>query len=216
MTPTLPRTRVKICGITRPQDAWLAAELGADAIGLNFYAGSPRAITPAQVPEIVAGLPPLVTVVALFVDPTTAWVRAVMETGKVNCLQFHGSESPAFLEAFSLPRIKAVRVRDAQSLQALDDYAPASALLLDAYHPQAMGGTGTVFDWTLAQQYTQATGHAIILAGGLDADNVGEAIHQVRPWAVDVSSGVESAPGIKDEHRMRRFFAAVRAADEPR
>lgn len=210
----MPRTRVKICGITRNQDALLAASLGADAIGLNFHPDSPRAIQPEQIKEILSGLSGLVSVVALFVDPDVARVEAVMASGGIHCLQFHGDESPQFCQRFGLPVLKAIRVTSAaDTLAQLTRYATVANILLDSYDARLMGGTGKVFDWNIARAVVAASRGNIILAGGLNPDNVGAAVGEVQPFGVDVSSGVESQPGIKDPHRLRQFFAAVNQAD---
>lgn len=204
-------TRVKICGITRSEDALAAAHAGADAIGLVFAPASPRRVSAAQAAAIVAALPPFVTSVALFVDPLAEQVRAVLEALRPDLLQFHGDEPPDFCAAFGLPYIKAVRVRpETDLLQYAARYAGARGLLLDAYHPDRHGGTGRRFDWDLIPADLP---RPIVLAGGLDPDNVAAAVRQVRPWAVDVSSGVESAKGIKDAGRVARFMREVRNAD---
>jgi phosphoribosylanthranilate isomerase len=206
----LPRPRVKICGITSNQDAQRAAILGADAIGLNFYSGSPRAITCAQVPSILHKLPAFTTVVGLLVDPTEAEVQTVLGTGLVNCLQFHGNESPAFCQSFGMPYIKAIRVNDFdQTKSILDDFADCSTVILDTYVKDLAGGTGEKFDWSIASRLVAENSKQIILAGGLNAENIGSAIRAVRPYGVDVSSGVELKPGLKDPVKMEAFFSAV-------
>ncbi len=203
------RIRVKICGITREQDAVSAAEAGADALGFVHWARSPRAIDAERARQIAALLPPFVSTVALFVDPSADEVRRVIDVLRPDLLQFHGEETPAFCSAFGVPYIKALAIDDrAPDAAALGYHAQARGLLLDSHDPQAIGGTGRAFDWTLAPH---AQGRRIVLAGGLNADNVARAITLVRPWAVDVSSGVESAPGIKDEARVRAFMRAVAA-----
>lgn len=208
---TLQRTRIKICGITRPEDGVVAAQAGADAIGLVFWAKSPRAVTIEQAAKICAALPPFVTTVGLFVDAEPAWVEQVLSEVSLSLLQFHGDESPADCERFRTPYLKAVRMRDGVDAVALrDQYASTRALLLDTYRPGTPGGTGAVFDW---ERVPPALASQIVLAGGLTADNVGAAVEQVRPWAVDTSGGVESAPGIKDPARIAAFISAVRAAD---
>lgn len=210
-------TRIKICGIRRPEDAAFAAELGVDAIGLVFYPPSPRHVEIGQAREIVQALPPFVTVVGLFVDPTAEQLAAVMAGVALDTLQFHGEETPADCAHLAgiRPYLKAVRMREGVSLaDKARDYAGAAALLLDAYQPGVPGGTGAAFDWS---RVPAQVGKPIVLAGGLTPDNVGAAIHQVRPYAVDVSGGVESGSGLKkgtkDQGKMAAFVAAVRAAD---
>jgi phosphoribosylanthranilate isomerase len=206
-----PRTRIKICGITRPEDALAAARAGADAIGLVFVGRSPRALTLPDAVAIRRVVPPFVTVVALFVDPLTDEVESVLDAVSPDLLQFHGEEGPAFCEGFATPYVKAVRVRpETDLLQFATRYAGSQGLLLDAYSPTAHGGTGERFDWSLIPP---DLGKPVILAGGLDPGNVGSAVRQVRPWAVDVSSGVESTKGIKDAARMAAFIKEVNNAD---
>lgn len=204
-------TRVKICGITRIEDGLAAAHAGADAIGLVFAPASPRRVTPEQAATIAAALPPFVSSVALFVDPGAEQVRAVLQRFRPDLLQFHGDEPPAFCAAFGLPYLKAVRVRpETDLLQYASTYAGARGLLLDAYHPESHGGTGQRFDWDLIPRHLP---RPIVLAGGLDPDNVAAAVSRVRPWAVDVSSGVEIAKGIKDANLVARFIREVRNAE---
>jgi phosphoribosylanthranilate isomerase len=202
------RTRIKICGITRLEDARIAVESGADAIGLVFYAPSPRNVAPEQARAIVAALPPFVTVVGLFVDPARDQVEAVLRCCSLGLLQFHGDEAPGFCGDFGLPYIKAARVRaDADLVQYLSPYHAAQGWLLDAYHDQLYGGTGESFDWKLIPQ---DLARPVILSGGLTPDNVGAAVRLVRPWAVDVSSGVEAAKGVKDAAKIAAFIAGVK------
>lgn len=209
--PTPVRTRIKICGITRPEDALEAVRLGADALGLVFYGRSPRAVTPAQAAGLVAVLPPFVTAVGLFVDPDAGFVREVLAAVPLDLLQFHGDESPAFCAQFDRRFIKAVRMRPDVDLHAeAARYAAADGLLLDAYRPGVPGGTGERFDWAAIPQ---DLGAPVVLAGGLDADNVADAIRAVRPWAVDVSSGVEADKGIKDAAKMAAFLRGVARGD---
>ncbi|MGQ0523659.1 MAG: phosphoribosylanthranilate isomerase [Betaproteobacteria bacterium] len=204
-------TAVKICGVSRVEDALAAARSGAHAIGLVFYRDSSRCVTPAQAGEIIRALPAFVTAVGLFVDATAAEVRETIAVAPVGLLQFHGTETPAFCRQFGLPYIKAVRVRSGTDLlQYARDYHDAKALLLDAYVDGAHGGTGQSFDWSLIPRTLPLP---VVLSGGLDARNVTGAIQQVRPWAVDVSSGVEAAPGIKDAAKIAAFIAGVRNAD---
>ncbi|MFZ5723361.1 MAG: phosphoribosylanthranilate isomerase [Pseudomonadota bacterium] len=207
------RVRAKICGITRKEDAQAAAALGADALGFVFWAQSPRAIVPERAAGIIATLPPFVTPVGLLVDPSPEAVRSAIAAGCA-LLQFHGDETPAFCGQFGHPWIKAVRVQAQTDLRAVAQAcaaAGARGLLLDAFVPGVPGGTGRRFDWTLIPRDLPLP---VVLAGGLDADNVEEAIRIVRPWAVDVSGGVESAKGIKDRARMAAFLAGVKRVNE--
>lgn len=205
------RTRVKICGITRPEDGVRAAELGVDAIGLVFVAASPRAVNATQAAAIVSLLPPFVTRVGLFVDAAVAQVEAVLSSVALDLLQFHGDESADYCEQFGRPYLKAVSMRpDRDVLAYMAGYPSAAGFLLDAYHPAVAGGSGEQFDWRRVPQYCS---HAIVLAGGLQPGNVTEAIRQVRPYAVDVSSGVESAKGIKDATKMAEFILGVQRGD---
>ena len=202
------RTRIKICGITRAEDARVAVELGADAIGLVFYAPSPRHVGIAQARAIIAAIPPFVTVVGLFVDPPQAQVEAVLGDCSLGVLQFHGDEAAAFCGSFGLPYIKAARVRaDADLVQYLSPYRDAQGWLVDAYHEQLYGGTGKSFDWKLIPR---DLARPVILSGGLTPENVGAAVRQVRPWAVDVSSGVETAKGVKDAAKIAAFISGVK------
>ncbi|MEX1197050.1 MAG: phosphoribosylanthranilate isomerase [Pseudohongiellaceae bacterium] len=214
----MTRTRTKICGLTRPEDARLAATLGADALGVVFYAGSRRAVTLEQARAIRDVVPAMTTLVALFVDPDPAEVRAVLDAVSPDCLQFHGDEPVSFCESFGRPYMKALRVRpDLDVQRAARTYPSASAILLDAWHPTEAGGTGRQFDWQVARDLSAELPDRVVLAGGLSPDNVAEAIRLVDPWAVDVSSGVESAPGIKSPDRLNQFFREVyrvHAADD--
>jgi phosphoribosylanthranilate isomerase len=204
-------TRVKICGITSVADGLAAAEAGADMIGLMFYDKSPRHITPAQAVEITRALPSFVLRVGVFVNPDEEQVtRAISECG-LSLLQFHGDETSEFCTQFGLMSIKAQRIRGAESLETLGKFN-TDALLLDTYSPGALGGTGETFNWDLAVE-AQKLGKPIFLAGGLTPENVAEAVRKVRPFAVDVSSGVESAPGKKDPSKVRAFIQAVRSVD---
>ena len=204
--------KVKICGVTNVADALAAAEAGADMIGLNFYEGSPRLVTPALAAEIARALPPFVLRVGVFVNPAEAQVLEAIAGCGLNLLQFHGDEPSDFCTQFGVMSVKALRVREAASLQALADFH-TEAFLLDAYAKTGLGGTGEKFNWDLAVA-AQKYGKPIFLAGGLTPENVAEAVRQVRPFAVDVASGVESAPGKKDAAKVRAFIAAVRAAGE--
>ncbi len=206
------KTQVKICGITSVADALAAATAGADMIGLMFYDGSPRHISQAAAVEISRALPPFVLRVGVFVNPDEAFVtRAIAECG-LSLLQFHGDEPSDFCTQFGVMSLKALRVRDAESLKQLENFH-TDAFLLDAYSKSGRGGTGEKFNWDLAVA-AQKFGKPIFLAGGLTPENVTEAVRKVRPFAVDVSSGVESAPGKKDAAKVRAFVAAVRAAGE--
>lgn len=206
------RTRIKICGITRVEDGVAAARLGADAIGLMFWAKSPRAVAIEQAAQICRALPPLVTTVGLFVDAEPEWVDEVVDQVPLSLLQFHGDETPAYCEQFRTPYLKAIRMRDGIDAVALrNQYASARALLLDTYRAGVPGGTGEAFDW---ERVPPQLAPQIVLAGGLKSDNVGAAVKQLHPWAVDTSGGVESAPGIKDAARIAAFIDAVRAADQ--
>jgi phosphoribosylanthranilate isomerase len=203
--------RVKVCGITRVEDALSAIRLGANAIGFVFWPKSSRYITPDSVREIVLALPPFVTTVGVYVDPTQEWVEETAVAGGLSLLQFHGDESPEFCEQFSLPYIKAIRVREGVDLlQYTTRYRRARGLLLDTYTAGMPGGTGHVFDWKLIPQDLSLP---LILSGGLNPGNVLQAIKQTRPWAVDVSSGVEAAKGIKDEKKISAFMQGVRKSE---
>jgi phosphoribosylanthranilate isomerase len=202
--------KVKICGLTRVADAQAAAAAGADMIGLMFYEPSPRSVTLEQAAEIVRALSPWVVRVGVFVNPAVELVAEAVSRCGLNLLQFHGDEPPEFCTRFAVMSMKAFRIRDAGSLQALPRY-PTDAWLLDAYTPGQRGGTGERFDWDLAVE-AKRSGKPIFLAGGLTPDNVADAVRRVQPFGVDVSSGVESAPGIKDHDKVRRFIAAARAA----
>lgn len=208
------RTRVKICGLTREVDVRAAAELGADAIGLVFHAPSPRAVAIDQAIALCACLPPFVTRVGLFVDAEPERVRATLEQVALDLLQFHGEESPAYCAAFRRPWIKAIRMRPGVDLKGLRErYGAAAGMLLDTYDPARAGGTGHCFDWDLVP--ADLAPH-IVLAGGLDPGNVAQAIRQVRPYAVDVSGGVEAGKGLKDRHKMAAFMKGVNDGDRSR
>ena len=204
-------TAVKICGITRVEDALVAAHAGAHAIGLIFHARSPRIVPHDIARRVVDALPPFVTPVALFVDARPDDVKRVIAEVRPQLLQFHGDESPEFCESFDMPYIKAVKVRPGVDLlQYARDYRTAKGLLLDAFVAGSHGGTGSTFDWALIPQKFPLP---LILAGGLHQDNVADAIRRVRPWAVDVSSGVEATKGIKDAARIAAFIRGARNAD---
>jgi len=203
-------TKVKICGITSVADGLAAAAAGADMIGLMFYDGSPRRVTLARAAEIVRALPPFVLRVGVFVNPDEAQVTEAIAACGLNLLQFHGDEDSDFCTQFGVMSVKALRVQSAESLQTLANFH-TDAFLLDAHSKAGLGGTGEKFNWELAVE-AQKFGKPIFLAGGLTPENVAAAVRQVRPFAVDVSSGVESAPGKKDAARVRAFIQAVRQA----
>jgi phosphoribosylanthranilate isomerase len=204
-------TRIKICGITRIEDALAAARLGTDAIGLVFWPQSARAVTPAKAREIVAALPPFISSVGVYVDPEAEWVEQTASVAGLNLLQFHGDESPEFCSQFSLPYIKAVRVRaGVDLLQYATRYSSARGLLLDTYVEGTLGGTGDAFNWGLIPQRLPLP---LILSGGLHPGNVTTAIKQAQPWAVDVSSGVEAAKGVKDAEKIAAFMQGVRNSE---
>ncbi|WP_234035830.1 phosphoribosylanthranilate isomerase [Ectopseudomonas mendocina] len=199
--------RSKICGITRIEDALAAVEAGADAIGLVFYAKSPRAVSIEQAAAILQALPPFVTTVGLFVDMPRDELQQLLQRLPLDLLQFHGDESPADCEGHGRPYIKALRVRPGEDVSAaMAPYSGARGILLDTFVEGVPGGTGASFDWSLVPENA---GKPIILAGGLDAGNVAVAISQVRPYAVDVSGGVEVSKGIKDAGKIRAFIQAV-------
>jgi phosphoribosylanthranilate isomerase len=204
-------TRIKCCGMTRIGDALLAARLGADAIGLVFSARSKRQVTLAQAREIVVALPPFVATVALFMDDEASLVRQVLDEVRPMLLQFHGDESDGWCAQFGHPFLKAIAMGEgAAALPRLRDYPHATGLLLDGHAAGEAGGSGKAFDWSLLPG---GLAQPLILAGGLHAGNVGDAVRTARPWAVDVASGVESAPGIKDPARLEAFIRAVRTVD---
>jgi phosphoribosylanthranilate isomerase len=204
-------TAVKICGITRIEDAYAAIRAGAQAIGLVFYRPSPRYIDPVAAAALIRALPPFITTVGLFVDAAPDEVRATLAQAPVQLLQFHGAETPDYCRQFGWPYMKAVRMGpEVDLLQYARDYHDAKALLLDAYVEGLHGGSGVAFDWS---RIPAGLPVPVILSGGLTAENVAEAVRQVRPSAVDVSSGVESAKGVKDASRIAAFIAGVRNAD---
>jgi phosphoribosylanthranilate isomerase len=205
------RTRVKICGFTRVEDAVYAAKSGVDAIGLVFYPPSPRNVEIDQAVQIVNALPAFVSVVALFVDEQASRIREVLEKVSVDCLQFHGDEPAHACRQYGKRYLKAIRMRPGIDIPALaNDYHDAAGLLLDAYHPGAKGGTGSRFNWDLVPR---SCALPIVLAGGLDVSNVRQAIQQIKPYAVDVSSGVEVDKGIKDSVKMTTFVNEVNETD---
>ena len=204
-------TAVKICGITRAEDAMAAARAGAHAIGLVFYEPSPRYVAPTRAADIMRVLPPFITTVGLFVDAPAEEVRAVLNQAPVQLLQLHGAESPGFCRQFGRPYVKTVRMRPGVDLlQYARDYHDARALLLDSYVEGLHGGSGAAFDWSLVPGNLPMP---VILSGGLTAENVTDAVRRVRPSAVDVSSGVESAKGVKDAAKIAAFIKGVRNAD---
>ncbi|HTE15506.1 MAG TPA: phosphoribosylanthranilate isomerase [Burkholderiales bacterium] len=204
-------TAIKICGITRAEDALAAARCGVNAIGLVFYAKSPRHVTAACAVDLMRVLPPFVMSVGLFVDAAAQEVAQTLATARVDLMQFHGDETPEYCRQFGVPYLKALRVRRGVNLlQYAHDYHDAKALLLDAYVEGTRGGTGEMFDWTLIPQNLPLP---VILSGGLTPENVTAAVKAVRPWAVDVSSGVESSKGIKDAEKIAAFVTGVRNAD---
>jgi phosphoribosylanthranilate isomerase len=203
------KTQVKICGVTNVADALAATEAGADMVGLMFYEGSPRHVTLAQAAEISRALPPFVLKVGVFVNPTEAQVLEAIAACGLSLLQFHGDEDSAFCTQFGVMSLKAIRVQSVESLKTLENFH-TDAFLLDAYSKGGLGGTGEKFNWELAVA-AQKFGKPIFLAGGLTPENVADAVRQVRPFAVDVSSGVESAPGKKDAAKVRAFIQAVRS-----
>jgi phosphoribosylanthranilate isomerase len=201
---------VKICGITSREDAHAAVDSGADALGFVFYPPSPRYVTPEQAEQIIKTLPPFVTTVGLFVDVTLDMVSETVARCGLDRVQLHGRETPEFCRQIARPVIKAIRIKNAESLTHVADYM-VSAYLLDAYVEGALpGGTGASFSWELAAR-AKPYG-PIILAGGLTTENVEIAIDQVRPYGVDVSTGVERAPGVKDHRKVRQFIARAKAA----
>lgn len=205
------RTRVKICGITRVEDGLAAAASGADAIGLNFFEGSTRVVGVDAAARIAGALPPFVTVVGLFVNPGEREVREVLGRLPVDVLQFHGDEEAGFCTRFDVPYVKAARIRErGDAARVAEQHPSARALLLDAHRAGQWGGTGQTFDWSLVPA---DLGRPVVLAGGLEAGNVADAVRSVRPYAVDVSGGVESAPGVKDAARIEAFINEVNGVE---
>lgn len=203
------RTRIKICGFTRVEDAVFAARIGVDAIGLVFYPPSPRNVEINQAIEIVKAIPAFVSIVGLFVDEQEARIRQVLEKVPIDCLQFHGNEPPEVCRIYGKKYIKAIRMQENTDIPAVANaYNDASGLLLDAYHPNEKGGTGNRFDWGLIPKRCELP---VILAGGLDAENAKVAVNKVQPYALDVSTGVEKDKGFKDKTKMAAFLAAVQA-----
>lgn len=207
----LSAVRIKICGITRVEDALAAAEAGADAIGLVFYGKSPRAVSIHQARAVIAALPPFVSVVGLFVNASRCELGEILDAVQLDLLQFHGDETPEACSGYGRPYIKALRVKAGDDIAArISQYPEARGFLLDTYVEGVPGGTGQAFDWSLIPEGLQ---RPIILAGGLTPTNVGDAISRVRPYAVDVSGGVETSKGIKDAEKVRAFIAQCRSAE---
>lgn len=205
------RTRIKICGIREALHACVAADAGADAIGLVFYRESPRYVTPGAAAAVVATLPPFVTTVGLFVDAPEAKVRDTLATVRLDLLQFHGTEAPEFCASFGLPYVRAVPMAPGiDLLEWAGRFSSARALLLDAHEPGKPGGTGRTFDWA---DIPRDLPIPLILSGGLTSENVGRAVREVKPWAVDVSSGVEASRGSKDSHKIVEFIRSVQRED---
>jgi phosphoribosylanthranilate isomerase len=202
-------TRIKYCGMTRVEDALLAAELGVDAIGVVLTAHSKRQVSLQQARAIIEAMPPFVTTVALCMDDEANFVQEIIDTVRPSLLQFHGNESDEWCRQFGQPYLKAIAMGEgAAAVYQLRDHPHAAALLLDGHGLGEAGGSGKSFDWSLMPHDVK---QPLVLAGGLTPENVASAIRVARPWAVDVSSGIESAPGIKDRGRMRDFIAAVRS-----
>ncbi|HUJ10707.1 MAG TPA: phosphoribosylanthranilate isomerase [Verrucomicrobiae bacterium] len=197
--------KIKICGITNLDDAELAVGLGADALGFTFYPKSPRSIKVTDAANICNALPPFVAKVGVFVNELEYEIEKALNDCLLNVLQFHGDEPPGFCQKFAAKSIKAIRVRDEESLRAATEY-DVDAFLLDTYTDESRGGTGRTFDWSLAVSAKEILSAPIILSGGLTTANVQEAIRKVRPYAVDVASGVEREPGRKDPEKLRRFI----------
>jgi phosphoribosylanthranilate isomerase len=206
------RTRIKICGITRQSDALAAINAGVDALGLVFYPGSARALSLADAEAVVRSLPPLITLVGLFVDAEAGLVEEACQRLPLGLLQFHGQETDDFCRGFSRPWMKALRIADDSDVPAMIDQHPgAAAILLDTWRADQPGGTGDSFNW---RQVPANPTRPLVLAGGLNAGNVGRAISMTQPFAVDVSGGVEESPGIKNREKMEQFVAAVNAENQ--
>lgn len=210
----MSRTRIKICGVTRVEDALCAARAGADAIGLVFYAASPRLVTLDQAMMISSALPPFISTIALFVNAPRNEIDKTISHLRPSMLQFHGDETAPYCAQFGVPFLKAIRVGSgttaADLLEYVETFHEASALLLDTLSPNVYGGSGESFDWKVVPNAMRSR---IVLSGGLKVDNVAEAIRMLRPWAVDVSSGVEIKTGVKDHARIEKFIEEVRNAD---
>ncbi len=200
--------RIKICGITDLNDALKAADLGADALGFNFYPKSPRLVSAQKAKEIIRKLPPFLVQVGIFVNESSEGVRKIADSTRIQAIQLQGDESPDFCSQFSQPVIKAIRIKNQDSLKVIKNYQ-VSAFLLDSYSPGYYGGSGKAFDWSLAMEAKKYG--RIVLAGGLNPDNIAEAIREVMPYGVDVCSGVEKEPGKKDHEKLREFIRTVRS-----
>ena len=206
------RTRIKFCGITSVDDAKLAVTTGADAVGLVFYAASPRNVELALAKQIAESVPAFVTIVALFVNATQETIQSVINEVRIDLLQFHGEETPEFCSGFNKPYMKALRIKDgADILSKLAPYKNAAAILLDAWHPELSGGSGQTIDWDMLPELENChvLKEKLVLAGGLTPENVSQAIETVKPYAVDVSTGIEKAPGVKDLNLMQAFVNSV-------
>lgn len=207
----MTKVRIKICGLTRDQDVHNAVAEGADALGFVLYAPSPRAVSAEQAAQLIQKVPAFVTTVALFVNESVEEIQRALEICPFDLLQFHGDESPEFCRQFNHPYMKAIRVRSAEDIHsAAQQYPDAKALLLDAYVENLPGGTGQAFDWRLIPQLSIPW----VLAGGLNANNVADAINQVQPFAVDISGGVEASKGIKDAQKIKDFISEVRNVEQ--
>ena len=204
-------TKIKICGITNLDDALLAVDLGADALGFIFYPKSSRYVKVQEAANICNALPPFVAKVGVFVDELEYEIEKARHECLINALQFHGDEPPGFCQKFAAKSIKAIRVRGEESLRAAEEY-DVDALLLDTYTDESRGGTGRTFDWSLAVRAKEFLSAPIILSGGLTTANVQEAVRKVRPYAVDVASGVEREPGKKDPEKLRRFIELCKSS----
>jgi len=204
--------KIKICGITNIDDAMAAVDYGADALGFNFYRKSPRYIDPRKAAEIIAQLPPFIVPVAIFVNEREEKIREILVSACIHGVQFHGDETPEFCQRFGNHVIKAFQVKDKESIKHMAHYR-VSAYLLDSYREGVRGGTGETFDWHLA--VVAKTFGRIILAGGLNPDNVAEAVKLVQPYGVDVAGGVEREKGIKDHAKLKKFIVEVRGASRP-
>jgi len=210
----MKRTRIKICGITNSRDAECAVASGVDALGFNLYEGSARYLDIKKAAELVSQLPPYVSSVGLLVNHTAREIEAILKEATFDLLQFHGDETNEFCKSFGVPFIKALRVKNVDDISAqVELFRDSKGILLDAFVDGEFGGTGKSFDWHSLPQIGKESGKEIVLAGGLNADNVGEAILEVKPFAVDVSGGVEVRKGQKDEARIVSFIQAVRSAD---
>ncbi len=208
-TKMMMMTKVKICGITNSADAAAAVEAGADALGFVFYSKSPRAVTKEAARDIIAGLPPFVTTVGVFVNEVADMVKEIKEFCRLDKIQLHGEEGPEYCTKIPGGVIKAIRIKDTGDIDSLKEYN-VSAFLLDAFVEGMPGGTGTTFDWSIAVEAKRYG--RIILSGGLTPENVAEAVERVAPYAVDVSSGVERTPGVKDPNKIRRFIERVKGS----